>query len=64
MDHNNERFNLIVRDDIDIFSFNKSLIKVAKNAILQVNSVRSTKKTTKDLKWRIRKDEYIKLWYS
>lgn len=61
LDHNIEKFSLIVRDDINIFSSIKILIKVNKNATLQVNSISDIKKTRKDLKWHDRKNEYIKL---
>ena len=39
LDHNVEKFSLMVRDDIDMFSFTKTLTETDKNVVLQVNSV-------------------------
>lgn len=50
LDHNVEKFSLIVRDDIDMFLFTKILTEVDKNAILQVKLVSSAKKIEKELK--------------
>ena len=61
LDHNVEKFSLIIKDDIDMFSFTKTLTEVNKNAALQVNSISCAKSITQDLKWYIEKDERIKL---
>lgn len=50
LDHNIKKFNLIIRDNIDMFSSTKTLINVDKNAILQVIFVNDTKNITKDWK--------------
>lgn len=50
IDQNIKKFSLIVRNNIDIFFSSKILIKINKNAILQVNFVSTVKKITKDLK--------------
>ena len=50
LDHNVEKFSLMVKDDIDIFSSTETLIKADKNTILQVNSVSGAKSIIKDLK--------------
>lgn len=57
LDHNVEKFSLIVRDDIDMFLFTKILTQVDKNAVLQVKSVSSAKKIEKELKWHIGRNE-------
>lgn len=64
LDHNVEKFSLIVRDDIVMFSSTKTFTEADKNATLQVNSVSGAKKITKDLKWLIEKDEHKRLQYS
>lgn len=60
LDHNVEKFSLIVRDDIDLFLSTKVLTQANKNAILQVNSVSDIKKIKKDLKWHIERNEQVK----
>lgn len=64
LDHNVEKFNIMVRDDIDMFSSTETLTEADKNAALQVNSVSGAKKITEDLKWLIRKDEHKRLQHS
>ncbi len=64
LDHNVEKFSLMVRDDINMFSSTETLTEADKNAELQVNSVSSAKKITEDLKWNVGKDERIRLWHS
>lgn len=54
----------MIRDNINIFSYTKTLTKVNKNTVLQVNSVNGIKKITKDLKWYIKKDKHIRLQHS
>ena len=49
LDHNIEKFCLIVKDEIDIFLSTKILTQVNKNFILQINSVNNTKKIKEDL---------------
>lgn len=61
LDYNIEKFNLIVKDDINMFSFSKSLIKTNKNAPLKINFVSNIKKIKKNLKQHIKKNKYIKL---
>ncbi len=50
LDYNVEKFSLMVRDDIDLFSSTKILTQVDENAALQVNSVSGAKKIRKELK--------------
>ncbi len=50
LDRNVEKFSLIVRDDIDMFSSTETLTEADKNATLQVNSVNGAKTLTKDFK--------------
>ncbi len=61
LDHNVDKFSLMVIDDINMFSFTKTLTEANKNAALQVNSVIGVKKITKDLKWNVEKDKRKKL---
>lgn len=64
LNHNIEKFGLIVRVDLDMFSFAKTLTQAKQNAILQVNLVNNAKKIMEDLKWHLRKNKYQKLQYS
>lgn len=48
--YNIQKFSLIIKSNIDIFSYTKILILSDKNAILQVNFVKDTKKIKKELK--------------
>lgn len=64
LDHSIEKFSLIIKDNIDMFSSTKALTEVNKNVVLQINSINSAKKIIKDLKWHIKKDKYIKLQHS
>lgn len=64
LDHNVEKFSLMVRDDIDMFSSSEILTEADKNAALQVNSVSGAKKITGDLKWHVGKAECIRLRHS
>ncbi len=50
LDYNVEKFSLMVRDDIDLFSSTEILTQADKNAALQVNSVSGAKKIRKELK--------------
>ena len=50
LDYNVEKFNLMVRNDIDLFSSTKILTQTDKNAALQVNSVSDAKKIKEELK--------------
>lgn len=62
--HNVEKFSLIVKNDIDIFSSTEILTEAKKITALQVNSVNSAKSITEDLKWDVGKDERISLRHS
>ena len=62
--HNIEKFSLMVRDDIDMFSSIEILIQVDKNTILQVNSMNDAKKIKEELKWYIKRNEQVRLHYS
>lgn len=64
LNYNVEKFNLIVKDNKNIFFFTKTLTKVNKNATLQVNSIYNVQKIIKDLKQYIGKDKYIRLCHS
>ena len=61
LDHNVEKFSLMVRDDINMFSSTETLTEADKNAELQVNSVSGAKKITEDLKWNVGNDKRIRL---
>ena len=50
LDHHIEKFSLIVKDDIDMFSSTEILTEVNKNVALQVNSVSDAKSIMEDLK--------------
>ncbi len=64
LDYNVEKFSLMVRDDIDLFSSTEILTQADKNTALQVNSVSSAKKIREELKWYIEKNERLKLGHS
>ncbi len=64
LDYNIEKFSLMVRDDIDLFSSTKILTQANENAPLQVNSMSDAKIIKKELKWYIEKSERLKLGYS
>lgn len=55
LDHNIEKFNVIIKNDIDIFLSTKILTQANKNAVLQVNSMSDAKKIREDLKSILRK---------
>ena len=61
LDHNIEKFSLIVKEDIDMFSFIKILTEANKNVVLQFNSVSSVKNIMEDLKWHVGEDKHIRL---
>ena len=61
LDHNVEKFSLMVKDDIDMFSSTEILTEADKNAALQVNSVSDAKKITEELKWNVGKNVRIRL---
>lgn len=63
LDHNIEKFSLIVRDDIDKLSSTKRPIQVDKNAILQINSMSDVKKIREELKWHIERNKWVRLRY-
>ena len=64
LDHNVEKFNLMVRDNINIFSSTKTLTEANKIVALQVNPISGIKNITKDLKCHMRKDTHIRLRHS
>lgn len=51
--HNIKKFNLIIRDDINLFFPTKILTQTNKNAVLQVNSMSDAKKVKRELKWYV-----------
>lgn len=53
LNHNVEKFSLIIRDDRYMLSFIKTLIEANKNAALQINCVNDAKKITKDFKYYV-----------
>ncbi len=57
LDYNIEKFSLMVKDDINLFSSTKILTQADENVALQVNSVSSAKKIREELKWYIKKTE-------
>lgn len=67
LNHNFEKFSIIIRDDINMFSSTEILIQANQNTKLQVNSVSSTKKIRKKSQWNIERNEQVKLehsWFS
>lgn len=50
VDYNIEKFNLMVKDDINIFLSTELLTQTNNNTILQVNSVSNGMKIRKELK--------------
>ncbi len=64
LDYNVEKFSLIVRDNIDLFSSTEILTQAIKNATLQVNSMSGTEKIREKLKQYIEKSERLKLGHS
>ncbi len=64
LDHNVEKFSLMIRDGIDLFSSSKILTQTDKNTALQVNSVSSEKKIRKELKWYIEKSKRLRLGHN
>lgn len=50
LNHNVEKFSLIVRDDIYIFLSIEIIIQVNKNVILEINSMSDMKKIRGELK--------------
>lgn len=61
LDHNIKKFNLKVKNNIDMFFSTKKLAQTKKNSVLQVNSVRDVKKMGRELKQHIEKNERIRL---
>ncbi len=64
LDYNVGKFSLMVKDDIDLFSFTEILTQGNENAALQVNSVNDAKKTREELKGYIKKNERLRLRHS
>lgn len=61
IDHNVEKFCLIIKADIDMFSSVKTLTQAYRDVELQVNFVNGRKKIREDLRWQFRKNECRKL---
>ncbi len=61
LDCNIEKFSLMVRDNINLFSFTKIVTQVDGNVALQVYSVSGVKKIKEELKWYIEKSEQLRL---
>ena len=49
LDYNVEKFSLMVKDDIDMFSFAEILTQANKNVVLYVNSMSGVKKIREEL---------------
>ncbi len=64
LDHNVEKFSLMIRANLARFSSAKTLTQADQDAALQVNSVSGAKKIMEDLKWHLGKDERRRLQYS
>lgn len=64
LNHNVEKFSLIVSDNIDLFLSTKIPIQANKNSVLQINSMSGTKKIREDLRWYIERNEQVKLQHS
>lgn len=50
LNHNIEKFSLMVKDDINMFLFTKILIQANKNGVLQINSISGAKNIGEELK--------------
>lgn len=61
LDYNIKRFNLMIKNNRKMFFSSKILIKMNKNAILQLELINNTKKIIKNLNQLIKKTKYIKL---
>lgn len=57
IDHNVEKFSLMIKHNIDIFPFIKILINVNHNNILQINSMSSANKIGEEIKQHIKKNK-------
>lgn len=64
LDHNIQKFGLIIKANLNMFSSAEILIQVDQNTVLQINLVSGAKKMIKDLKWHLRKYKCQKLYYS
>lgn len=64
LNHNVEKFSLMIKANLNMFASAKILIWANQNAELQINSVSSRKKNIKDLKQHFGKDERQRLEYS
>ncbi len=64
LDYNVEKFSLMVRDDINLFSSTEIVIQADENTALQVNSVGGAKKIREELKWCIERSERLRLGHS
>ncbi len=64
LDYNVEKFSLMVRDNIDLFSSNEILTSADENVALQVNFMSGAKKIREELKWYIQKSERLRLGQS
>lgn len=64
LNHNIKKFNLIIKANLNMFSFIKTLIHINQNTTLQINSVSSIKKIREDLKQHFRKYKCQRLQYS
>ncbi len=64
LDYNVEKFSLMIRYNIDLFSSTKILTQANENATLQVNSVSDAKKIREKLKWYIERREQLRLGHN
>ncbi len=63
-DYNVEKFSLMIKDDIDLFSSTQILTQADENAVLQVNSVSDAMKIREVLKCYIENNERLRLGHS
>lgn len=61
LDHNDKKFCLMKRFELNMFFSVETLTQTNHNIVLQVNSVSRAKKIMKDLKYQIEEDECRKL---
>lgn len=64
LDHNVEKFWLIIRDDIDILLSTEMFMQANKNTVLEINFVNSAQKIREEFKWYIEINKHKKLQHS
>lgn len=58
LDHNVNKFNLMVKNNLDMFSSGKILTQTNQDIALQINFISNAKKIREYLKWYFGKDKH------